>query len=291
MHLPKRCVYFHHPHYMAHLNCPIVYPALVAEVISSAINTAVDTWDQSAGATLIEQALIDWSCEKIGWQPGADGIFTSGGTQSNLMALLLARDHFCETRLDHCVKTQGLPAGFERLRIFASEVSHFSVKKAAALLGLGHDAVVSVACDSAYRMCPQALRQALRDCHHQGLVPMALVATQGTTDFGSFDPLPELAPICREWGMWLHADAAYGGGLLVSPNYRDRLAAIELADSVSIDFHKSFFQPVSCSAFVFARAPMAEIRQLSRRLFKSTGGCPGRHSQPGGQKPANHASL
>ncbi|WP_189389672.1 pyridoxal phosphate-dependent decarboxylase family protein [Bacterioplanes sanyensis] len=243
-------VYFHHPHYMAHLNCPIVYPALVAEVISSAINTSVDTWDQSAGATLIEQALIDWSCEKIGWQPGADGIFTSGGTQSNLMALLLARDHFCETRLDHCVKTQGLPPGFERLRIFASEVSHFSVKKAAALLGLGHDAVMPVACDSAYRMCPQALRQALRDCQQQGLVPMALVATQGTTDFGSFDPLPEIAPICREWGMWLHADAAYGGGLLVSPNYRDRLAAIELADSVSIDFHKSFFQPVSCSAFV-----------------------------------------
>lgn len=117
----KDAVYFHHPAYMAHLNCPIVYPALVAEVISSAINTSVDTWDQSAGATLIEQSLVDWFCQRIGWREQADGIFTSGGTQSNLMALLLARDHFCEQTLDHCVKTQGLPAGFDRLRIFASK--------------------------------------------------------------------------------------------------------------------------------------------------------------------------
>ncbi|ASP37545.1 pyridoxal-dependent decarboxylase [Bacterioplanes sanyensis] len=243
-------VYFHHPHYMAHLNCPIVYPALVAEVISGAINTSVDTWDQSAGATLIEQHLIDWFCQHIGWAQQADGIFTSGGTQSNLMGLLLARDHFCEQQLDHCVKTQGLPAGAGRLRIFASEVSHFSVKKSAALLGLGHNAVVPVACDQDYRMCPLALREALHQCQRQDLIPMAVVATQGTTDFGSFDPLPQLAPICREWNLWLHADAAYGGGLLLSNQYRQRLAAIELADSVSIDFHKSFFQPVSCSAFL-----------------------------------------
>ena len=85
-------VYFHHPRYMAHLNCPVTYPAVVAEHIIAAINTSVDTWDQSAGATLIEQKLIDWTCQKAALPSTADGVFTSGGTQSNLMAMLVARE-------------------------------------------------------------------------------------------------------------------------------------------------------------------------------------------------------
>lgn len=247
----NHAVYFHHPHYVAHLNCPIAIPAILAELLLTSINSSVDTWDQSAGGTLIEQKLVDWTAEKIGLGTQADGIFTSGGTQSNLMAMLLARDSFCAKTWPHNdTKTQGLPQDFGKLRIFSSQMSHFSVQKAAAILGLGYDAVIAVPCDRYFKMDVPALQHAIEQCRAEGLIPMAVVATAGTTDFGSIDPLPDIAEVCRLHDLWLHVDAAYGCGLLVSPKFRHLLAGIEHADSVTVDYHKSFLQPVSCSAFL-----------------------------------------
>lgn len=187
--------------------------------------------------TLIERKLIDWTNERIGLGPHADGVFTSGGSQSNLQALLLARE---EAKTDTLAK----------LRIFASEVSHFSVKKSAKLLGLGQDAVVSIPVGADKRMQTVALARELERCKSAGLVPMAVVATAGTTDFGSIDPLPEVAALCEQFGVWMHVDAAYGCGLLASLKYRGRIDGIERADSVTVDYHKSFFQPVSSSALL-----------------------------------------
>ncbi|KOT44706.1 pyridoxal-dependent decarboxylase [Streptomyces caelestis] len=231
----RDAVYFHHPRYLAHLNCPVVIPALLGEAVLSAVNSSLDTWDQSAGGTLIERKLIDWTAGRIGLGPAADGVFTSGGTQSNLQALLLARE---EAKADDLA----------RLRVLASEVSHFSVQKSAKLLGLGPDAVVAVPVDHDKRLRTVALARELERCAEAGLVPMAVVATAGTTDFGSIDPLPEIAELCGRYGAWMHVDAAYGCGLLASLKYRDRLDGIERADSVTVDYHKSFFQPVSSSA-------------------------------------------
>ncbi|WP_396587899.1 pyridoxal phosphate-dependent decarboxylase family protein [Bermanella sp. R86510] len=251
----RDAVYFHHPKYVAHLNCPIVYPALLAELILSAVNTSVDTWDQSAGGTLIEQALIDWTIKQIGFTQHADGIFTSGGTQSNLMALLLARDHYCHQYLNNwSVKHQGLPPEAAKFKIFTTKLSHFSVQKSAALLGLGYDAVIPVDYDENFCMDSDALQEAILACKLMGDIPMAVVATLGTTDFGSIDPIVDLHHICNENNIWLHADAAYGCGLLVSPTHKHKLKGIELADSVTVDYHKSFYQPVSCGAF-FTRRP------------------------------------
>ncbi|MGC0377138.1 lysine decarboxylase DesA [Streptomyces sp. SAI-229] len=231
----RDAVYFHHPRYLAHLNCPVVIPAVLGEAVLSAVNSSLDTWDQSAGGTLIERKLIDWTAGRIGLGPTADGVFTSGGTQSNLQALLLARE---EAKTDDLAK----------LRVFASEVSHFSVQKSAKLLGLGPDAVVSVPVDHDKRMRTVALARELERCTEAGLVPMAVVATAGTTDFGSIDPLPQIAGLCERYGVWMHVDAAYGCGLLASLRHRDRIDGIEHADSVTVDYHKSFFQPVSSSA-------------------------------------------
>jgi hypothetical protein len=188
----RDAIYFHHPRYLAHLNCPVVIPAVLGEAILSAVNSSLDTWDQSAGGTLIERKLIDWTTARIGLGENADGVFTSGGTQSNLQALLLAREE----------AKGNTTAG---LRIFASEVSHFSVKKSAKLLGLGQDSVVSVPVDHDKRMQTVALAHELERCRRDGLVPMAVVATAGTTDFGSIDPLPEIAELCEQYGAWMHA--------------------------------------------------------------------------------------
>ncbi|MFV2117608.1 pyridoxal phosphate-dependent decarboxylase family protein [Streptomyces sp. Act-28] len=231
----RDAVYFHHPRYLGHLNCPVVIPAVLGEAVLSAVNSSLDTWDQSAGGTLIERRLVDWTAERIGLGPSADGVFTSGGTQSNLQALLLAREE---------AKTGDLT----KLRVFTSECSHFSVQKSAQLLGLGRSAVVSVPCDGDKRMQSVVLAAELARCAAEGLVPMAVVATAGTTDFGSIDPLPEIAALAAEYGAWMHVDAAYGCGLLASPTRRALLDGIERADSVTVDYHKSFFQPVSSSA-------------------------------------------
>ncbi|MGW7378466.1 lysine decarboxylase DesA [Streptomyces sp. NPDC054794] len=239
----RDAVYFHHPRYLAHLNCPVVIPAVLGEAVLSAVNSSLDTWDQSAGGTLIERRLVDWTAARIGLGPAADGVFTSGGTQSNLQALLLARE---ESKPGRAGWESGVNPG--KLRVFASAVSHFSVKKSAKLLGLGTDCVVSIPVDHDKRMQTVALAHELERCERDGLVPMAVVATAGTTDFGSIDPLPEIAELCARHDVWMHVDAAYGCGLLASRKYRDRIDGIERADSVTVDYHKSFFQPVSSSA-------------------------------------------
>ncbi|MFF3338182.1 pyridoxal phosphate-dependent decarboxylase family protein [Streptomyces flavidovirens] len=245
----RDAVYFHHPRYLAHLNCPVVIPAVAAEAVLSAVNSSLDTWDQSAGATLIERRLIDWTASRIGFgasagtrletnaDTNADGVFTSGGSQSNLQALLLARE---EAKATDSAK----------LRIFASECGHFSVQKSAKLLGLSPEAVIAIPCDNDKRMQTVALARELARCTSEGLVPMAVVATAGTTDFGSIDPLPEIAELCQLYGTWMHVDAAYGCGLLASRTRRHLLDGIERADSVTVDYHKSFFQPVSSSALL-----------------------------------------
>ena len=240
----RDAVYFHHPRYLAHLNCPVVIPALLGEAVLSGVNSSLDTWDQSVGGTLIERRLIDWTAQRIGFGADADGVFTSGGTQSNLQGLLLARDEAVRRAGGH------LPTVLPKLRILASECSHFSVVKAARLMGLGDEAVISVPCDQLRQMRTPALASQIAHVKREGMIPMAVVATAGTTDFGSIDPLPAISGLCASAGVWLHVDAAYGCGLLASTRRRHLLAGIEYADSVTVDFHKSFFQPVSSSALV-----------------------------------------
>nr|WP_146931709.1 aspartate aminotransferase family protein [Cellulomonas xylanilytica] len=234
----EHAVWFHHPAYAAHLNCPVAVPAVVAEAMIAAVNPSLDTYDQSTIGTLMERKLVDWTCGRIGFAAG-DGVFTSGGTQSNLQALLLARDA--------AVARGGRPEG---LVIVATASSHFSVQKAARLLGLGDDAVILVRTDAHGRMDPAALAGVLDTLTAIDRVPMCVVATAGTTDRGRLDPLAAIADECDRAGVWLHVDAAYGCGLLVSPTRRHLLDGIERARSVTVDFHKSFFQPVSSSALL-----------------------------------------
>ncbi len=243
-----------HPNTVAHLHCPPLLAALAAEVVISALNQSMDSFDQAPMATVVEQKMILWLCAEAGLPAASDGTFTTGGSQSNYMALLLARDTFLQKHWNWSAQKSGLPPDARRLRIFCSEVAHFTVEKAASQLGLGTGAVIRVPVDERFRMSPTALRDALEDTHSAGLLPMAIVATAGTTDFGSVDPLPEVASLAEAAGTWLHVDAAYGGALLFSALHRDKLQGVDAADSLSIDFHKLLWQPIPCSAFLLRDA-------------------------------------
>ena len=241
---------FHLPKYIAHLNCPVVIPALAAEVIISAINSSQDTYDQSAGGTFMERKLIDWTGQQIGYNTQCDGVFTAGGSQSNMMGLLLARDYFALEYLHHNIKLDGNPPEAGRFRIFVSEKAHFSNQKNASLMGLGEQAIVKVPTDERFRMDLAALEAAIQEERQAGNIPIAIIATAGTTDFGNVDPLAGIAALAAQYKLWMHVDAAYGCGLLLTDKYRYLLDGIALADSVTIDYHKSFFQPISSSAFI-----------------------------------------
>lgn len=243
-----------HPHTAAHLHCPPLLASLAAEVVISALNQSMDSFDQAPIATIVEQKMIRWLCAQAGLPATADGTFTTGGSQSNYMGLLLARDTFLRKHWNWSAQKSGLPPEARQLRILCSEVAHFTVEKSASQLGLGTDAVVRVAVDDHFRMDPAALHAALSALQSQNQLPMAIVATVGTTDFGSIDPLPELVAAARAANTWLHVDAAYGGALLFSGGHRARLAGIEQADSLSVDFHKLLWQPIPCSVFLVREA-------------------------------------
>ncbi|WP_255264078.1 pyridoxal phosphate-dependent decarboxylase family protein [Peribacillus butanolivorans] len=240
----------HSPTCIGHLHCPTLIPAVAAEMIISTLNQSMDSWDQSSTATFIEERLIDWLCTQVGFSDKADGIFTSGGTQSNYMGLLLARDAYCKRVWDIDVQQHGLPTEAKKLRILCSEAAHFTVRKSAAQLGLGEQAVITVKTDSNHRLSIDELNRQLMILEEQDLLPFAIVATCGTTDFGSIDPLHELSAAAMEKGLWLHVDAAYGGAMILSRDFKELINGIEQADSITVDFHKLFYQPISCGAFL-----------------------------------------
>ncbi|SIQ85306.1 L-2,4-diaminobutyrate decarboxylase [Haladaptatus litoreus] len=235
---------------LAHLHCPPMISGLAAEAMLSATNQSMDSWDQSPAATHLETRMVEELCDLFGYGDSGDGVFTSGGTQSNFMGLLLARERFAKERFGTNVQRSGLPHRAKAMRILCSEEAHFTAEQAAAHLGLGENAVVTVESNDDREMCPDALDQTLAELDERELLPFALVGTAGTTDFGSIDPLDELAERAEEHDLWFHVDAAYGGALALSDRHRDLLSGIDRADSLSVDFHKLFYQPISCGAFL-----------------------------------------
>ncbi len=239
-----------HTNTAAHLHCPPLLAALSAEVVLSALNQSMDSFDQAPIATILEQKLIRFLCEEVGLPSRADGTMTTGGSQSNYMGLLLARDAVLRKRWNCNVQKSGLPAQARRLRILCSAVSHFTVEKSVSQLGLGTDSVIRIPVDSSFRMDIAALQRAVQWLKKKSFTLMAIVGTAGTTDFGSIDPLAHIAEVAHEAEAWFHVDAAYGGALLFSGHHRSKLDGLKEADSIAIDFHKLFWQPIPCSAFL-----------------------------------------
>lgn len=247
----------HHPHSLAHLHCPTMVTSQIAEVLINATNQSMDSWDQSPVGSLMEVQLIDWLRQKVGYGSGTAGVFTSGGTQSNLMGVLLARDWCIAKNYQNSdgqpwsVQRDGIPAdAMQKVKVICSENAHFSVQKNMAMMGMGFQSVVTVPVNDNAQIDIAALEKTMQALQDDGKIVACVVATAGTTDAGAIDDLKAVRALTDKFGAWMHIDAAWGGALLLSNEYRDMLDGIELSDSVTLDFHKHFFQSISCGAFL-----------------------------------------
>lgn len=247
----------HHPHSLAHLHCPTMVTSQIAEVLINATNQSMDSWDQSPAGSLMEVQLIDWLRQKVGYGEGQAGVFTSGGTQSNLMGILLARDACIaknwkdDNGKPWSVQRDGIPSeAMRNVKFVCSENAHFSVQKNLAMMGMGFQSVVTVPVNSDAQIDTVALAKTMADLKADGKIVACIVATAGTTDAGAIDPMKEIRNIADQYGAWMHIDAAWGGALILSNEYRGMLDGLELSDSVTLDFHKHYFQTISCGAFL-----------------------------------------
>lgn len=220
----------------AHLHCPPLAVATAADLAVSALNPSLDSWDQAPAASALEAAVTRALAHTAGL---ADALVTTGGTESNQLALLLARE-----------------AHGSGLRLVCGAGAHHSLPRAAWLLGLPDPVVVPTPQGI---LDPAALHRVLTG--RTG--PLLVAATAGTTDAGLIDPLPEIAGLCAAHGARLHIDAAYGGGLLFSDRHRDKLAGLEAAHTVTLDLHKLGWQPVAAGLLAVARP--RELAALHQR--------------------------
>ncbi|EPR3583458.1 pyridoxal phosphate-dependent class III aminotransferase [Vibrio alginolyticus] len=245
----KNAIFTQHPDCIAHLHTPPLMPAIAAEAMIAALNQSMDSWDQASSATYVEQKVVNWLCDKYELGAKADGIFTSGGTQSNQMGLMLARDWIADKLSAHSIQKLGLPEYADKLRIVCSKKSHFTVQKSASWMGLGEKAVMTVNANADGTMDVTKLDEVLNQAKAEGLIPFAIVGTAGTTDHGAIDDLDFIADIAAKHDMWMHVDGAYGGALILS-SQKARLKGCERAHSISVDFHKLFYQTISCGALL-----------------------------------------
>jgi len=263
-------IHLQHPGYIGHQVGAPIPAASLAELVTGVVNQSMAVYEMSPAATHIEHQTVRWLCDLIGWDHQSDGVFTSGGSLGNLTALLAARNH----ATGGAAWEQGVRSG-PPLAFLVSEHAHYSVARAAGILGLGQAGVIRVPVDDRFRMRVPALRECYHAARSQGKTVAAIVASAGTTATGSFDPLREIGEFCRAEGVWLHVDGAHGASVLLSPKYQELAAGIELADSVIWDAHKMLFMPGLSTALLFREGTRSyePFRQEASYLF-------GRHAFP-----------
>jgi aromatic-L-amino-acid/L-tryptophan decarboxylase len=235
---------------------PLPLPARLDGLISALNQNLGCAWRTAPSAIEIELLTIRWLCQLCELPPGSGGHFTSGGTISNLTGIRLALHRgYPEARIRGLLAIQRQPV------IYVSDQGHFSIDRAASILGLGEQQVRKVPALPDLTMNTKRLLDCIRADRRAGLAPLAVVGTAGTTANGTIDPLAKLAQICTEENLWFHVDAAYGGALALSERYRTHLKGLEQADSITLDPHKWMFMPFSLGALL-TRHP-----QLLRNAF------------------------
>ncbi|MBN9382924.1 MAG: amino acid decarboxylase [Chitinophagaceae bacterium] len=204
---------------------------MLADMLASGMNANVAIGDHAA--MYVDLQVLDWSKEMFGFPPSASGMLTSGGSIANITALIVARNHF-----HAAVKRKGLRVVDGQMIVYGSSETHNCVAKGVEVIGIGSDNFRKVPVDENYRVRTDVLRAMIREDRETGHHPFCLIGNAGTVNTGAIDDLMELAAIAREEGLWYHIDGAFGAVPYILPAFRDKLKGLELADSLSFDFHK-----------------------------------------------------
>ncbi|MDT7604188.1 MAG: aromatic-L-amino-acid/L-tryptophan decarboxylase [Acidobacteriota bacterium] len=234
------------PRYYGLFNPTPLPIAVWADAIASAINQNQAVWRNSPAASVVEARVLRWLCEMVGYGSQSYGTMTSGGSEANLIALKCARDRAASSARDFGL-TRSARENISFV-VYASEQSHYSFEKSVDILGMGRRNLRKVATDERFHIRIGALREEIERDLASGNVPVCVAGAAGATSTGVIDPLDELADVARDYGIWFHVDAAYGGALAMSEKYRYLLKGIERADSITIDPHKWMFVPFAAGA-------------------------------------------
>jgi len=232
-----------HPRFFAFIpSCP-TWPGILGDFIAAGYNIFQGTWLESAGPSMLELVVLDWFRQWVGYPVEASGVLLSGGSAANLTALACVRETHPAGRSPHA-------------RIYVSPETHSSLERATRILGFQRGQIRVLPTDGRGRLLPEALAAAVEEDARAGLAPFLAIGNAGTTSTGAVDPLRELAAVCAEHGLWLHADAAYGGFAVLTERGRALLDGLELADSITLDPHKWLFQPYEAGCLLVRRAEL-----------------------------------
>jgi len=226
----RQTMHVNHPRFFAYVPSPSNYVSVLADTLSAAFNTFAGTWISGSGAAVIERTTVDWLRQLCGFPAGSGGLFVSGGSMANLTALATARSVMLNDDTNDAV-------------VYFSDQTHSAVTKSLRVLGFRPDQLRAIRSDHQLRLPVSELARRVDEDANGGRRPFCVVANAGTTNTGAVDPLGEVARFCRERGMWMHVDGAYGAAAVITSRGRELLAGMDEADSLALDPHKWLFQP------------------------------------------------
>ncbi len=274
----------YHPRALSYFTPPPLVASIVGEVLAQWINQGIDVWHAGPVGAFVEEEVVRWLCDLAGLGEASFGLLTSGGVMANFIAMALVRD----VHLRRLAGLERPPRGgaLDGARVYTSDQTHFSIARALDELGFPPETLVVLPADDRFRLHADPARQAIAADRERGLLPVAIAAVAGSTNTGSVDLVPELAALARAEGLWLHVDAAYGGAARLSARDAGRVPGLELADSITVDPHKWFFQAYDIGALVVRDGrDLRETFDRSPEYYRG-GETPG--GDPAGEGDAGH---
>ncbi|MGH2408348.1 MAG: pyridoxal phosphate-dependent decarboxylase family protein [Candidatus Limnocylindrales bacterium] len=260
-----------HPRSFAYFTPPSLPIAIVGELLAQWTNQSVDISHASPSSSLVEEEVVAWLREVVGFGPDSFGVLTSGGALANFMALVVARDIGLAAQRGSAEPPRG--RSFQGVRAYASDQAHFSVARALDVLGFPADTLRVLPSDGRYRLTGATLAAAVAEDRAAGLHPWVVAAVAGSTNTGSVDRVGELADVAEREGLWLHVDAAYGGAVRLSAREAWRVPDLERADTITLDPHKWFYQPFDLGGLlVKRREDLRHTFDRSPEYYPSAGG-------------------